>query len=277
MPAGGRRVLGQLSPLRPAASHTNIEIMNNFQDTPVAQPSSPVIELYGMGSPNVIKIILMLEEVNLPYRLHSVDVLAGEQNTAKFRHLNPNGKVPVLVDPDGPGGQPLVLFESGAILLYLSAKSGHLVPADPAGYYATLQWLMLQMSALGPVGGQAIHFSVLTKEDGYARRRFNIEIERLLDVLETRLRETPYVAGSQYTVADVAIFPWIRTLRHFYAHVEARTALVQWFDTIGQRPAAQRTLVIADGLSATHRQSMRNASPAMLDRYFGRVPAEGVS
>jgi len=189
----------------------------------------------------------------------------------EFRRLNPNGKVPVLVDPDGPEGRSIVLFESGAILIYLSEKTGALMPTDALARHEVIQWLMLQMSGIGPMGGQAIHFGVLAKDAGYARNRFDIEIERLLDVVETWLSQLPYLGGESYTIADVALIPWIRTLRRFRPRLEERTALIRWFDSVGQRPAVVRAFAAADRLSAGDRELMGKASKEMLDRYFGRV------
>src|SRR5665213_124901 len=168
-----------------------------------------MIDLYGTGSPNVFKILLMLAETELPYRLHDVAVLPGEQYSEAFRQLNPNGKVPVIVDPDGPAGKPQVVFESGAILIYLAEKSGQLLPADPSARSQTLQWLMLSAASIGPMFGQALHFRyVAASGNDYARRRYEREVERLYDVLETRLNDTEYLAGELFTIADVAAFPW---------------------------------------------------------------------
>lgn len=230
-----------------------------------------MIEVLGMGSPNVIKVILMLEEIGLPYRVLRIDVFGGEQDESQFRRLNPNAKVPVLVDAAEDSSAPIVVCESGAILIYLAEKARALLPSEPAERYATLQWLMWQMSGLGPTGGQSIHFNAVTKDDEYGRRRFSIEIERLLEVLDERLGESEWLGGSQYSIADIASFPWITTLHRFFPHTLNRTNVRRWYDGIASRPAAVRTEAVASALRANDRENLKRASPAMLDRYFGRA------
>jgi GST-like protein len=231
-----------------------------------------MIELLGMGSPNVVKVILMLEETELAYGVRRIDVITGEQHEEAFRRHNPNGKVPVLIDPDGSAGA-ITVFESGAILIYLAEKVGRFLPIDQVDRSATLQWLMWQMAALGPMSGQAIHFSAVTRTDSYGRNRFVLEKNRLLDLLDRRLAESAFVGGVDYSIADMAVFPWVRTLRRFFRDDPARSHVERWFDAIRQRPAWLRAEAVADALSDQDRQAFAAATPEQLDRYFGRTHA----
>jgi len=226
--------------------------------------------LHGMSSPNVGKVVLMLEETALPYEFRRVGVMAGEQNDAAFLALNPNGKVPVLVDPDGPDG-PVTIFESGAILIYLAEKTGRFLPAHGAARYAALQWLMFQMAGLGPNFGQAIHFNFATKEDGYGRRRFTIELKRLIEVVEERLGAAPFLAGDDYSIADVAVFPWRQTIAKFFPAEIERPNIVRWSAAIEARPAVARMRATLDPVAQLDGEAMRAATPAQRDLYFGRV------
>jgi GST-like protein len=178
------------------------------------------IQLYSLPTPNGIKVSVTLEETGLPYEPHLVSFDANDQNSPEFLSLNPNNKIPAIIDPNGPGGEPLPLFESGAILMYLADKSGQLMPQDPAGRYQTLQWLMFQMGGVGPMFGQVGFFHKFAGkdyEDKRPRDRYVAESQRLLHVLDQRLVGRAWIMGELYTIADIAIFPWVRGLIGFYA------------------------------------------------------------
>ncbi len=182
------------------------------------------IQLYSLPTPNGVKVSIALEEMALPYEAHLVSFATDDQMTPEFLSLNPNNKIPAIIDPDGPGGAPLPLFESGAILLYLADKTGRLVPADPAGRQTCIQWLMFQMGGIGPMFGQFGHFFKFAADrtaDSYAVDRYRGETRRLLGVLEGRLEGRPYLLGADYSIADIATFPWVRTLGGFYEAAEA--------------------------------------------------------
>ncbi|MGF6410130.1 glutathione binding-like protein [Paraburkholderia sp. MM5482-R1] len=177
------------------------------------------IQLYSLPTPNGVKISIMLEETGLPYEPHLVRFDANDQMTPAFLSLNPNNKIPAILDPNGPDGKPLPLFESGAILIYLADKSGRLIPRDAAGRYETIQWVMFQMGGIGPMFGQVGFFHKFAGreyEDKRPRDRYIAESKRLLGVLEQRLEGRTWVMGDQYSIADIAIFPWVRNLVGFY-------------------------------------------------------------
>jgi len=178
------------------------------------------LQLYSLPTPNGVKVSIMLEETGLPYDAHLVSFESHDQKTPEFLSLSPNGKIPAILDPQGPGGKPLALFESGAILIYLAEKTGQFMPEDPAARYHTIQWLMFQMSGVGPMFGQLGFFNKFAGKD-YAdkrpRDRYVAESRRLLGVLNTRLADRAWIAGDQYGIADMATFPWIRNLIGFYA------------------------------------------------------------
>ena len=210
------------------------------------------LQLYSLPTPNGVKVSIMLEEIGLPYEPHLIDFATDDQKTPEFLSLNPNGKIPAILDPDGPGGKPLALFESGAILLYLADKTGQLLPADPAQRYETLEWLMFQMGGIGPMFGQLGFFHKFAGreyEDKRPHERYRAEAERLLGVLETRLADRPWLAGEDYTIADVATLGWVRNLIGFY---EAREIVAfdklknvpAWLERGLARPAVQRGLNI---------------------------------
>lgn len=208
------------------------------------------IQLYSLTTPNGVKASIALEETGLPYEAHLVNFADDDQMSPEFLSLNPNNKIPAIIDPNGPGGQPIGLFESGAILIYLAEKSGQLLPADPARKYQTIQWLMWQMGGLGPMFGQLgffVKFAGKDIEDPRPRQRYIDESERLLNVLDQRLEGRDWVM-DEYSIADIAIGPWLRTLRDFYQ----AGALVDWDDLANvpayldrflARPAVQRGLV----------------------------------
>ncbi len=200
-----------------------------------------MIELYGMGSPNVVKIYIALEELGLPYTVHPVDVFSGQQFDPEFLKLNPMAKVPVITDSDGPGGKPITLFESGAILLYLASKTGRFLPPDTRGRYQVLEWLMFQMGGVGPMLGQAHHFRIYAPEKiPYAVDRYTNEAKRLYGVMNRQLAHSKYIAGSEYTIADIAIFPWLRSWKNQGIDWNDYPHLKGWFDEIAARPAVQR-------------------------------------
>lgn len=177
------------------------------------------LQLYSLPTPNGVKVSIMLEEIGLPYEPQLVDFAKNDQGSPEFRSLNPNAKIPAILDPDGPGGAPLCLFESGAILVYLADKTGKFLAPAGAARYETLQWLMFQMSGIGPMFGQVGFFHKFAGkefEDKRPRDRYVTEARRLLGVLDARLARDPWVSGRDYTIADVAIFPWVRNLIGYY-------------------------------------------------------------
>ncbi|CAG9186225.1 glutathione S-transferase N-terminal domain-containing protein [Cupriavidus pampae] len=177
------------------------------------------LQLYSLPTPNGIKVSLMLEETGLPYEPHAVRFDSNDQLTPEFIALNPNNKIPAIIDPDGPGGKPLALFESGAILIYLAEKTGKFMSADPATRYETIQWVMFQMGGIGPMFGQLGFFHKFAGkdyEDKRPRDRYAAESRRLLNVLNERLKGRAWIMGDDYTIADIATFPWVRNLLGFY-------------------------------------------------------------
>ncbi len=207
-----------------------------------------MIDFYAWSTPNGIKISIALEELALPYRIIPVDIGAGAQFGPEFLTISPNNKIPAIVDHDGPGGKPYSLFESGAILLYLAEKTGKLMPADPAGHFTVVQWLMFQMGAIGPLLGQNHHFRTYAPERiAYAVDRYTNEARRLYGVLDRRLGESEYLAGV-YSIADVATFPWIRPYKRQGQDLEEFPHLKRWFDAIAERPAVVRGIDALKGL-----------------------------
>ena len=207
-----------------------------------------MIDLYTWGTPNGHKVHLMLEECGLDYRVHAVNIGAGEQFDPAFLAISPNNKIPALIDSDGPDGQPISLFESGAILLYLASKTGKLLPADVRGRYEVLQWLMWQMGGFGPMLGQNHHFALYAPEKiPYAIDRYRNETHRLYRVLNDRLADRDYVAGD-YSIADMAIVGWAK-LWERQGIVEGEfPAFAAWLDRVMARPAVQRGLALAGEL-----------------------------
>ena len=207
-----------------------------------------MIEVHSWPTPNGHKVHIMLEECGLPYAVHAVDISRGEQFEPAFLAISPNNKIPAIVDPDGPDGRPIALFESGAILLYLAGKTGRFLPASTRGRYEALQWLMFQMAGFGPMLGQANHFrNVAPEKLPYAIERFTAEAKRLYGVLDRQLATHDYVAGSEYTVADIAIWPWVRSAKAQGIELAEHRNVAAWFEAIGNRPAVQRGVqVLAD-------------------------------
>ena len=201
-----------------------------------------MIELYMWATPNGYKVSIMLEEVKLPYVVRPVDIGKGEQFAPDFLKISPNNKIPAIVDLDGtgggPGGKPISVFESGAILFYLARKTGKLLPVDERGITAVMQWLMFQMGGLGPMAGQAHHFRHYAKTQiPYAVERYSSEIARLYGVMDRRLGEVPYLAGDSYTIADIASFPWVRRHERHGIDLADYPQVQRWHDEIASRPA----------------------------------------
>ena len=216
---------------------------------PAANPD--ILQLYSAPTPNGVKVSIMLEEIGLAYEPHYVDIGKNESWTEAYLSLNPNGKIPAIIDPDGPGGKPLALFESGAILIYLAEKTGRLLPADPAQRYETIQWVMFQMAAIGPMFGQVGFFHKFAGrefEDKRPRDRYVNESKRLLAVLEQRLDGRDWLMGD-YSIADIATLGWVRNLVGFYGAGELvdfamLTHVPAWLERGLARPAVQRGLEI---------------------------------
>lgn len=217
---------------------------------PAAHPDR--LQLYSLPTPNGVKVSIMLEEIGLPYEPHTINIGANETWTEEFLSLNPNGKIPAIIDPDGPGGKPFALFESGAILLYLAEKTGQFLPKDPALRYETIQWVFFQMAAVGPMFGQLGFFHKFAGreiEDKRPLERYRAESKRLLGVLEQRLEERQWIMGDDYTIADISLLGWVRNLVGFYGAgelVEYDTLknVPAWLERGLARPAVQRGLEI---------------------------------
>ena len=209
------------------------------------------LQLYSLNTPNGVKASIMLEEIGLPYEAHLIDIAKNESWTPEYLSLNPNGKIPAILDPDGPGGSPLALFESGAILIYLAEKTGKLLSADPATRYETVQWVMFQMGAIGPMFGQVGFFNKFAGkayEDKRPLERYVAESKRLLGVLETRLEGRDWIMGD-YSIADVATLGWVRNLVGFYGardlvDFDGLKNVPAWLERGLARPAVQRGLEI---------------------------------
>lgn len=210
------------------------------------------IQLYSAPTPNGVKVSIMLEETGLAYEPHAIDIGKDETWGAEFLSLNPNGKIPAIIDPQGPGGKPLGLFESGAILVYLAEKSGKFLSADPAARYETLQWVFFQMAAIGPMFGQVGFFHKFAGreyEDKRPLQRYAAESKRLLRVLEGRLADRQWIMGDDYTIADIATLGWVRNINGFYGAGElvdwaSLTHVPRWLEAGLARPAVQRGLEI---------------------------------
>ncbi|MBL8383453.1 MAG: glutathione S-transferase N-terminal domain-containing protein [Burkholderiales bacterium] len=204
-----------------------------------------MIDLYTWGTPNGRKVSVMLEECGLPYRAHPVNIGKNEQFAPDFLAISPNGKIPAIVDPDGPDGKPMAMFESGAILLYLAGKTGKFLPRSVRGKYDALQWLMFQMGGVGPMIGQAHHFLRAAPEKvPYGIERYTKETRRLYGVLDRRLANEPYIAAGEYTVADIATFPWIA--RHEWHQVDLAEFpnVKRWYAAVAARPAVARGMAV---------------------------------
>lgn len=218
--------------------------------------NADVIQLYSLPTPNGVKISIALEEMGLPYEAHRVSFETDDQMTREFLSLNPNNKIPAIIDPEGPEGKPIGLFESGAILIYLAEKTGRLMPNDPIGRYEVIQWVMFQMGGIGPMFGQFGHFYKYAADkvanNPYPVERYTKEARRLLAVLEGRLRDRKFIMGeepSDYSIADIAIFPWVRGLSVHYNADEALKladfpAVSAWVERCSDRPASVKGFTV---------------------------------
>jgi len=208
------------------------------------------LQLYSLATPNGVKVSIMLEECALPYEVHRVSIGAGDQFTPEFVSLNPNSKIPAIIDPAGPGGQPIGLWETAAILLYLAEKTGQFLPRDPVARYETIQWLAWQVAGVGPMFGQVGFFYVYGGKDYEDKRplqRYVDEARRLLDVLDRRLEGRAWIMGADYTIADIAIMPWVRGLVEFYkagdlVRIDELRNVTRVREAFEARPAVQRGL-----------------------------------
>ena len=225
-----------------------------------------MIQVWSWPTPNGHKVHIMLEELALPYTVTPVNIGAGEQFKPEFLAITPNHRIPAIVDPDGPGGT-LPLFESGAILIYLAEKTGKLMPTEARARYACLQWLMFQMGGVGPMFGQYNHFATYAPENlPYAVTRYTNEVARLHRVLEARLAASPYLAGDEYSIADIATFPWVRNPDRRGIELSAYPAVQRWHDAIAARPAVERGVAVlserrrAGPMSDAERENMFGAT-----------------
>ena len=207
-----------------------------------------MIDVYSWATPNGHKVHIMLEECGLPYRVHPINIGAGDQFKPEFLKISPNNKIPAIIDSDGPDGKPISLFESGAILLYLASKTAKFLPSSDRGKFEMLQWLMFQMGGVGPMLGQAHHFRIYAPEKiEYAINRYTNEAKRLYGVMDKQLATHKFIAGDSYTIADIAIFPWLRSWQNQGIDWADYPHLKKWFDAIATRPAVQRGVqVLAD-------------------------------
>lgn len=231
-----------------------------------------MITLYGMGSPNVVKVYIALEEMALPYTVEPVDVFSGKQFDDAFLKLNPNAKVPVIVDSDGPGGKPYTMFESGAILLYLAEKTGKLLPKDAVAKFDAIQWLMTQMSTVGPMFGQFVHFVRFAPAgNDYSKSRYFTQATRVCEVIDQRLAGATYLAGSEYSIADIATYPWMRNIPALLGadSMAKLPNVVRWVKLIDERPAVKKALAEVDAVRS-RTTPFDKAEPTDLDKLFGR-------
>jgi GST-like protein len=227
-----------------------------------------MIDFYGLTSPNVQKIFIMLEECGLAYNFKPVDVWAAQNHTPEFEKLNPNKKIPVIVDHDGPGGKPYTVFESGAILMYLAEKTGKFLSKDTRKKYDEIQWLMIQLTGIGPAFGNFTHFNLFAPKpvDPYSFSRFKTEMLRLYELLDKRLGETKYLGGDEYSIADMATFPWTRQHEVHGAKMNEKPNLKRWFDELSARPAV-KTMIAKQ---AEIKSSRDTATDDNKDRFFNR-------
>jgi GSH-dependent disulfide-bond oxidoreductase len=228
-----------------------------------------MIEVWTWATPNGHKVHIALEELGLPHKVIPVNIGAGDQFKPEFLKINPNHRIPAIVDADGPGGKPFTLFESAAILIYLSEKTGgKLIPKDPIGHYKCLEWIMFQMGGVGPMFGQWNHFKLFAPKTGndYAMSRYTSELKRLYEVLEKRLGQAKFLGGEEYSIADIATFPWTRNHDAHGVKWEDHPNLGRWFEAIAARPAVKRAL---DKVAAV-KSTRETASDDDKDRFFGR-------
>jgi len=208
-----------------------------------------MIDVYSWPTPNGHKVHILLEECGLPYKAIPVNIGSGEQFAPEFLAISPNNKIPAITDPDGPDGKPISLFESGAILLYLAGKTGRFLPEDVRGRYEVLQWLMFQMGGVGPMLGQNHHFRQYAPEKlPYAIERYTNEAKRLYGVIDRRLASSKWLGGAEYTIADIATWPWLRNWKNQGIELADYPHLERWFHAIDGRPAVQRGVQVLAGL-----------------------------
>lgn len=226
-----------------------------------------MIDLYTWATPNGHKIHIMLEECKLPYAVHGVDIRAGDQFKPEFLAISPNNRIPAIVDQEGPGGKPISVFESGAILVYLAGKTGRFLPKSDRDKYKVLEWLMWQMGGFGPMLGQAHHFMNYAPEKiEYAINRYANEARRLYGVLDRQLAKHKHVAGSQYSIADMAIWPWARSHKNHRIDLAEFPHVGEWFERVGKRPAVQRAVQV---LAAERSAQGNQHSPQAWNTLFG--------
>lgn len=233
-----------------------------------------MIELYGNASPNLIKVLFMLGEIQLPYEIRHINIMAGENFDPSYMAINPNAKIPAIIDRAGPQGQPVTVFESGAILIYLAEKTGSLYGQNLVERTEINQWLMLQMSGIGPTFGQATHF----RENGpapagseYARVRYFTEAARLCEVLDRRLSECEYLGGNEFSIADIATFPWLRKYPdHLGVDMANLSSLNRWRSVVEARDGFQRILPTLDALIERGLAEQKNTDADSIDRFFRR-------
>ncbi len=204
-----------------------------------------MIDVYSWPTPNGHKVHILLEEIGCDYSVFPVNIRAGDQFKPEFMAISPNGKIPAIVDRDGPGGAPMAIFESGAILMYLAEKSGLFMPSSRRERYGVIQWLMFQMGSVGPMLGQALHFNNYTPDPvPYGIARYTREAERIYHVLDTRLAESAYLAGDDYTIADISVFPWVTFYKRLGVNPEHLGHFMRWLAAIKARPAVKRGLEV---------------------------------
>jgi len=231
-----------------------------------------MITLYGGGTPNVFKVLIMLGETGLPFEVVRVNVMAQEQFAPEFVALNPNAKIPVLVDDDGPGGRQHTVFESGAILIYLAEKTGRFLPVESLARFQVLQWLMFQMASVGPMFGQAMHFRhVAPPDNDYGRKRYLTEVRRLYAVLDGQLAKNTYVAGAEYSIADMAIYPWAANyFRALFVPIDDYPHVIEWLARVEERPGVRQVQALNKEMFLAGREHQKVADADSIDRFFGR-------
>lgn len=231
-----------------------------------------MITVYAMRSPNVFKVVIMLEEIGLPYALKHVRLDQGEHLTPEMLALNPNGKIPVIIDTDGPGHESITIFETGAILIYLAEKAGRLLGENDRARYELLQWLMVQISGVGPMFGQHVHFVNYAPQEGneYSRKRYRSQVIRLLETIDKRLGETAYVGGPDYSIVDIAMFPYLRSIRTYGIEFDRFPKLQTWFDAISERPAVIRANEAMADIISADAASFPKMDKDALDRIVNR-------
>jgi len=231
-----------------------------------------MLELLGMSSPNVQKVQIMLDELAVPYRLTRIDVWKGENFTPEFTAINPNRKVPVLIDDDGPDGQPITVFESGAILIYLAEKTGRFLAPKGAARYSALEWLAVQLSTVGPMFGQYTHFKMFAPPGNeYGESRYRTQAVRVFEVLDERLSKARFLAGDDYSIADMATFPWTRDrAAKWGGNWDGYANVRRWFNEIAARPAVAKMMREMDQVWQTDLKSIAAATDEIRDRLLGR-------